>query len=468
MCIVTQVRPLAAPANASVTTGIKKALEKARALHFFNLLTRPELLGIVEESLPEYRKRLFPPPLALSMFLSQVLSADGSCQNALDEAIVHRLLRGEAAVSANTGGYCRARSRLPSPMIQSLTSATARLLSQRTPPEWLWRGRHVKLTDGTTTPMPDTAENQKAYPQHGNQKEGVGTPLARLVGVISLAHGAVMDVATGPCKGKKTGEHALFRRLLQCFENGDVMLADAYYCSFFLIAELRSRGVDIVMEQHGARKSDFRRGERLGRGDHVVRWCKPKVKPAWMSRKQYQSYPEELTLREVKARGKILVTSFLTPQEVSKRELDHLFTNRWHVELDLRNIKTTLGMDELHCKTPQMCEKEVAVYMLAYNLVRLLMAQAALNANVRPRQISFKHTLQMWVAWSQQQFLSEAMEDTTELFEVIAQIRVGNRPGRIEPRAIKRRPKAFPRLQTSRRTARARIRRYGRIRRRAA
>ena len=204
------------------------------------------------------------------------------------------------------------------------------------------------------------------------------------------------------------------------------MLADSYYCSFFLTAALQARGVDILFEQHGARQMDFRTGEKLGARDHVVQWSKPVARPAWMRPEEYAAYPTELTLREMKVRNKILVTSFLNPREVCKRELGYLFMRRWNVELDLRNIKSTLGMERLTCKTPEMCEKEV------------------------------------WVAWSQRQFLSTAPEDMAALFRLIAHVRVGNRPGRMEPRLVKTRPKPFGRLQTTRRRARANIRKYGR------
>jgi len=447
---------------------LAKHVQKVDANHFFNLLTSPQLLEPVEALLPEYRERKYPPTVSLAMFLGQVLSADGSCQNAVNEAIVNRLLSGLPADSANTGGYCRARQRLPAEMIRQLVRQTGALLNTATPAPWLWRGRHVKLTDGTTTLLPDSAANQARYPQHRNQADGAGFPLARLVGVISLANGAVIDVAMGPYKGKGTGEHGLFRELRDCFVAGDVMLADSYYCSYFLIADLLARGVDVVFEQHGARKTDFRTGERLGIRDHVVQWNKPAARPEWMTAEEYASYPHELTLREVQVRKKVLVTSFLKPREVCKRELGKLFLQRWNVELDLRNIKTTLGMEALSCKTPAMCQKELWAYLLAYNLIRLLMAQAAAHASVLPRQLSFKHTLQVWVAWSQRQFLSDTLEDTTALFRLIAQIRVGKRPGRVEPRLVKRRPKPFARLQTSRRKARANIRKYGRPVRRAA
>lgn len=447
---------------------LAEQVQKVDANHFFNLLTSAQLLEAVEALLPEHRERDYPPTACLAMFLGQVLSADGSCQKAVNEALVNRLLSGLSAGSANTGGYCRARQRLPTDMVRELVRLTGTLLNEQTPAPWLWRGRHVKLVDGTTTLLADSEPNQVSYPQHGNQVRGAGFPIARLVGVISLAHGAVLDVAMGPYKGKGTGEYGLFRELKDGFVAGDILLADRYYCSYFLIAELLERGVDVVFEQHGARKTDFRTGERLGPRDHVVQWSKPAVRPGWMTPEVYAGYPDTLTLRETKVGRKVLVTSFVNPREVCKGELNGLFVQRWHVEVDLRHIKTTLGMESLSCKTPSMCEKEVWVYMLAYNLIRLLMAQAAVNAGVLPRELSFKHTLQVWMAWSQRQFLCDAPEDTAGLFSLIAQIHVGNRPGRVEPRLVKRRPKPFPRLQTTRREARENIMKYGRPKRVAA
>lgn len=436
---------------------LAKQVQTVDANHFFNLLTSPQLLEVVEALLPEYRERDYPPTACLAMFLGQVLSADGSCQNTVNTAIVNRLLGGLPARSANTGGYCRSRQRLPIDMVRELARRTGALLSRQTPVPWLWRGRHVKLVDGTTTLLPDSVQNQARYPQHGNQVPGAGFPIARLVGIISLANGAVLDVAMGPYRGKGTGEYGLFRELQDGFVAGDVMLADSYYCSYFLLADLLARGVDVVFEQHGARKTDFRRGEKLGTRDHVVQWRKPAVRPDWMTAEAYADYPDTLTLREAKVRKKVLVTSFLQAREVCKQELSELFLQRWHVEVDLRHIKTTLGMEALSCKTPSMCEKEMWVYMLAYNLIRLLMAQAAEHAGVLPRQLSFKHTLQVWVAWNQRQFLSDAPEDTAALFGLIARIRVGNRPGRVEPRLVKRRPKPFSRLQITREKARENI-----------
>lgn len=439
---------------------VVKHVRKVDANHFFNLLTCPRLLQWVEAHLPEHRERKFPPTVTLAMFLGQVLSADGSCQNAVDEALVSRLVSGLAPGSANTSAYCQSRARLPESMVSTLARQTAVLLSESTPHGWLWRGRHVKLVDGTTASMPDTLANQVCFPQPVQQQAGTGFPLARLVGVISLTHGAVLDAAMGAYKGKGTGEHGLFRRLKECFVAGDVMLADGYFCSYFLIAEMQRRGVDVLFEQHGARITDFRRGEKLSKRDHRVSWKKP-PRPEWMSIEEYRDSPDQITVREVKVGQKVLVTTFLNRRQTPKGELGQLFWQRWNVELDLRNIKNTLGMERFSCKTPSMVEKEMWVYVLAYNLIRLLMAEAASQAEVLPRQLSFKHTLQIWVAWSARQLFSAEPEDTTGLFKLIAQIRVGDRPGRIEPRMIKRRPNPYTYLGAPRWKARRRIKLRG-------
>jgi hypothetical protein len=431
------------------------------AVEFFNLLTDPELLEMTESLLPEHRERLYPPTLALSMFMGQVLSEDGSCQKAVDSWAAQRAAEGLAVQSVNTGAYCKARQRLPLEMVRTLARHTGCVLSERAQEGWRWRGRCVKLVDGTGILMPDTPANQACYPQPSSQAPGVGSPLARLVGVICLSTGALLDAAMGPHAGKGTSELGLWRRLTSAFSPGDVMLADAFYCNYFLIAALQAMGVDVLFAQNGARITDFRRGEKLGKRDHRVSWPKPKARPDWMSGEDYAALPDELTLREVKVGKKILVTSFLYPRKVCKRALGQLFQQRWHVELDLRAIKTTLQMAELSCSTPQMNEKEVWVHFLAYNLIRLLMAQAAVIAAVHPRHLSFKHTVQLWSEWTTRGLCNRRDTSISLLFNLIGQLRVGNRPGRIEPRARKRRPKPYAWLKTPRDLARQRIAAHG-------
>lgn len=238
------------------------------------------------------------------------------------------------------------------------------------------------------------------------------------------------------------------------------MLGDAFFCNYFLIAMQIAAGVDVLFAQNGARITDFRRGQSLGVRDHVVSWPKPKARPQWMSEQQYKEFPDQITVREIKVGKRVLVTTMLDANQVCKNELCELYTRRWHCELDLRNLKTTLGMDVLSCNTAQMNEKELWVHLLAYNVIRMLMAQAALTAQVLPRDISFKHTVQLWVQWTAQR-LANNPDHNDLLFRLIAQSQVNNRPGRIEPRARKRRPKPYHWLKESRRQARRRIQTQG-------
>jgi len=438
---------------------IQTQIHKMDAYSFFNLLTSPKLLSVVDECLPDHRERIYTPTTTLSLFLAQAMNADSSCQNTVDRHAVERVFNGLTSCSVITGGYCKARQRLPVEMISTLVKQTGQLIAKQIPREWLWHNRPVKLVDGTTVTMPDTLENQNAYPQQKAQQPGLGFPIARIVGVICLSSGVILDAAIGKYKGKGASEHALFRQLLQSFTPGDIVLADRYYSSYFLICALQERGVDIIFQQHAMRKTDFRTGEKIGARDHIASWKKPKAKPDWMSQQQYDHYPDNLAVRELKSGNKTLITTLLSEKEASKKDITEFYKQRWHVELDLRNIKTTLGMEILSCKTPEMNEKEMWVHFLAYNLIRLIMAEAALYSQIMPRQLSFKHTLQIWLSWSVQ--FSLGTKNIQTLLVMVAQIRVGNRGGRIEPRAVKRRSKPYSLLMKPRDEARDEIIRNG-------
>ena len=429
----------------------------------FDLLTGPQLFDQVEALVPEHRERLFPPVATLSMFVAQALSADGSCRQIVDEAMVGRVLEGLKPGSTDTGGYCKARARLPLAMISTLARQTGGILTEGATSWWQWRGRAVRLVDGTTVTLPDTEANQDAYRQSSSQKAGLGFPICRVVGLLCLGSGALLDVATSPCEGKGSDEQSLLRELLDNVQEGDILLGDALYPSYFLLWELIRGGVDGLFEQHGARKrgTDFAKGEKLGVRDHILVLSKPEKRPDWMSQSEYDQAPATLKVRELQVGGKILVTTFLCPKDTPKHVLKALYRQRWNVELDLRNIKTTLGMEQLRCKTPEMAIKELWVYLLAYNLIRLLMAQAALLADQIPRQLSFKHTMQIWIAWQQRASGSHDAVTINALLILIAEPRVGSRPGRIEPRARKRRPKPFPLLTRPRQEAREEVRKNG-------
>lgn len=431
---------------------------------FFNLLTGPEMLSTVENLLPEdYRERQFPPTETLSMFLAQTMNEDRSCQKAVNDAAVKRVVGGLSPCSTTTGGYCQARQRLPMNMVSTLVRFTGKQMNDQIPDHWRWFGKRVYLIDGTTVTLPDTAANQAKFPQQGGQKPGLGFPISRIVGVICLSSGAVLNAALGKYSGKGSSEQDLLRTLLDTFKAGDLVMGDAFFGTYFLLASLYARKIDAVFEQFGARKrvADFRKGKRLGSKDHLVKLAKPKCKPDWMTQENYDSVPDSITIRELKVKGKLLITTLLSSKTFPKHELKALYKKRWHVEVDLRNIKTTLGMETLSCKTPEMAEKEMWVYLLAYNLIRLLMAQSALLTDILPRQLSFKHTVQLWMAWCQQTQSVCIQTGYGALFVLIAQNRVGDRPGRIEPRAVKRRPKAFSLLMEKRENVRERLGKYG-------
>jgi hypothetical protein len=347
-------------------------------------------------------------------------------------------------------------------MISTLAREAGGIITKGAASWWGWRGRQVRLVDGATVTLPDTEENQAAFPQSSSQKAGLGFPICRLVALLCLGSGALLDAAMGPCEGKGSDEQSLLSEMLDTLQSEDILLGDAFYATYFLLWELIRGGVDGLFEQHGARKrsTDFSKGEKIGVRDHLIILSKPN-KPDWMSQYEYDQAPATLKVREFQAGGKIMVTTFLCPKDTPKSMLKALYRQRWNVELDLRNIKTTLGMEQLRCKSPEMARKELWVYLLAYNLIRLLMAQAALLADQIPRQLSFKHTVQIWLCWQQRGGATHDAVCINALLVLIAEPRVGLRPGRVEPRALKRRPKPFPLLTKPRQVAREEIRENG-------
>ena len=441
---------------------IRTQKSATNCLSTFNLLTSDLLFEELEKQLPEHRERLFPPTETLAMFIAQTMSPDRSCQQAVNQAAIQRLVSGLPNCSTNTGGYCRARQRLPLNMITNLTGFLGQQIDQQLPEDWRWQGRRIRLVDGTTVTMPDTEANQHLFPQQSGQQAGLGFPICRIVGITCLSSGAVLNAAIGRYKGKGGDEQTLLRSIEQSLDAGDILLGDAFYPTYFFIARMLAQDVDILMEQQGARKrvTDFRIGKRLGERDHVISLNKPKIRPDWVSDEVWYSAPESISVREFKAGGKIMVTTLMCPKTAPKKALKALYKKRWNVELDIRDIKDTMGMNVLSCKTPEMIIKEIWVGLLAYNLIRLLMMKAATLASILPREISFKHCLQLWLIWSHQ---ANTSDDRILLivYELMAQQRVGNRPGRLEPRVVKRRSKPYPLLTVPRYQAREQVIKYG-------
>lgn len=447
--------------SSSHPKSILATIQSENALPFSNILSAEVIAEGMKDV--EYRDRydIYSPSITLWAFLSQVLDPGHTLEAAVTRVIAFHLSQGrEINISTNTAAYSNARKKLQEEVLAKLVRDSAEKLEEQFPKSWLWKQLyHIKLVDGSTVSMPDTPENQAVYPQPDTQKKGIGFPIARIVTVTSSATGAVLDLAIGPYSGKETGEHALLRQLIDIFKKGDVALGDCYYASYFLIAMLMSRGVDIVFPMHAARDCDFREGNKLGQKDHIIRWLRP-AKPEWMDQETYDNIQKDITVREVsidseragfRTKRRILVTTFLDPKHVSKNDLALLYGCRWWIELDLRSIKQTLQMDILRGKTPEMVRKEIWVHLLAYNMIRKIMAQAAHVHGKIPRELSFNLALHAIKSFREAGILSENNERIyAALLKAISAKKIGNRPGRQEPRMVKRRPKAFPRLQKSR------------------
>jgi hypothetical protein len=439
---------------------------QAAGLPFADVLSAAGLQRVLDDCRVRFRDRLFSPLVTVATSLAQALDPDHSLRQAVARLVAHRAAAGLPPCSADTRAYRKARQRLPEGVWAELTRRTGRDLLLDSPPRWGWRGRDVKVVDGTTLSLPDTPANQKAYPQPDSQRPGLGFPQVRLVALFCLATGAVLDAALGPPKGKHTGETALFRTLHHHLHDGDVLLADRYFCGYFHLALVQRRGADVVMRLHQRRQADFRRGRRLGRGDHVVTWHKPQQRPDWLDADTFARLPATLTLRELRlrvpgrscrSREVLVVTTLLDARAYPKQSIAELYRQRWHAELDLRSLKTFLQMDVLRGQSPAMVRKEVWAHLLAYNLIRKVMAQAAQEHEVLPRRLSFKGAVQTLNAFAES-LRACAAGDLEALCRIllaaIARHGVGDRPGRLEPRRKKRRAKPYPLLNKPRAKAR--------------
>jgi len=407
------------------------------------------------------------PAITLWAFLWQVISPDKSCRQVVANVLLSFALSYEPEDN-DTGLYCRARAKLPAAVLRRLALHVGHGLERVAPKDWLWKGKHVQLVDGSTSRLPDTEENQKAFPQPKTQKKGLGTPLLRWVVLIGLATAAVQGFAYGPYAGKETGETALFRELLENLQRGDIVLADRFYCSYFVAALLQTDHIDVVARLHQQRKYDFRRGERLGKGDHIVVWYRPK-RPEWMSEELYALMPETIRMREIirridqpgyRVNELVIATTLLDAQEYKADEIVELYSKRWQVELDIRSLKVTLGMSDLRCKTPFMVEGEIWAHLLAYNFIRKVGAQVAQQMKVAPRSVSFKATKQAILGgWQSATLLQGAdyVRVAKVMLKMLRKQKVGNRPGRCEPRAVKVRPKPQKLLTEPRQEARAKL-----------
>jgi putative transposase len=405
-------------------------------------------------------------------FLGQILrdGKEASCQAAVARVVAHQQQVGGATPTSDTGDYCKARAKLSEQALRALATGVGNEVEQQAEPAWLWKGRHAKLVDGFTFTIPDTPRNQAAYPQPTTQKPGVGFPIARACAILSLATACILDLALGPYAGKETGETALLRSLLDSFDAGDLLVADRYYCSFLMIALFSQRKVDVCARLHQRRRADFRRGQRLGPDDHLILWKKP-PRPEWMDETTYAAIPDTLTLREMRycivvpgRRVQVLnvVTTLLDPARYSRDDIAQLYGFRWNSELDIRSIKQSLNLIHVRCKSPHMVHRELWATLLGYNLIRTTAAAAAALHDKRPRQLSFtgacQYVLASWLLIaSAPPAADELLRRCHALLVHIAACEVANRPGRVEPRELKRRRHGYKLMQEPRATLRQRL-----------
>jgi hypothetical protein len=440
---------------------VRARFARDQGLPFADSLSERSIHDALNQHGIQYRDRLFNPITTIWGFLGQVLSEDHSCRDTVSRILAHRAAAGLTMGSPNTASYCNARARLPTDVLRYLAKGTAQQLEAGLPQAWQWHGRSVFIADGSHVSMPDTEANQASYPQPPQQQPGVGFPLARVAVLLSLATGACHDLAIAPYTGKGTGETTLLRQMYASLQPGDVVVADALFDNYFIAWELRQRGIELVVRVQAERVGS-RTVESRPDGEIIV-WQRPN-KPRGMTGEQYRSYPDSLTMRQVSvdARGKnnraeqFKVVTTLLDASIDGGQIGALYERRWDGEVDIRSIQATMKMDILRCKTPEMVEKEIWVHLLAYNLLRTVMAVAASENHVEPRALSFKGAKQAVTAFAPKLEAARPAQRAGlvgALLKVVAYHRVGDRPGRWEPRARKRRPKPGARLTQPRRVA---------------
>lgn len=429
-------------------------------LYFASLISKDTIESVFGEATSILGSaRVYTTSVTLWVFLSQVMSIHHGCVSAVAKLLTYRVAHGQRPCSAKTGAYCIARDKLDEVSMHALVKASGNAIEAKCPDQWLWLGHRVITADGATVTMADTPENQAEYPQLSSQAAGCGFPIVRIVVLFALSTGVVLDMALGRYKGKLTHEVSLFRQIDQIIEETDVFLADRAYAGWFEMARIMQRGGHVVVRKHQIRKSDFRTGIRYGKDDHSIELARP-PRPSWMSEQEYETHPEFITIREIKirvtnkgfrTRDIIVHTSLWDDTDYTKEDIAALFRRRWQAELNLRSLKTIMQMDHLRCKEPHRVRNEIRAHMMAYNLVRGVMAEAAIDGDVQPWQISFKATLTTISDMLPVLGLINHPDGLCHLLlRCCWQHAVGKRPDRYEPRVLKRRQKNYKLMQKPR------------------
>lgn len=436
---------------------LRRKFSQSAGLPIREALPEHKIAAVLQAEGITYRRCLFDPFVTTWAFLCQVLDSDRSCRKAISRVFAylsatHKIDDPMELIDSqsDTGAYCKARQRLSLNVLKRLYHMVATHQEENAQREQRWCNRRVFLCDGTTVLMPDTPENQARYPQHPNQKAGCGFPLAKLVAIFSLTTGALVEAISDVWSAY---EPALFRKISADLKPDDVLVGDAIYCTYADIALLQEQCVDTVLRLHGSRKVDFRKGQRLGKNDRIFTWEKPKRCPDSLSQALFDTLPDTLTVRILRfcltkkgyrSKPITVVTTLVDAIAYPKDEIARLYGLRWEVEIDLRHLKASMDMDMLRTKTPDMIHKELAMYFLAYNLIRSLMTEAAHAYGKDPLRLSFKGALQHLNTFLLLLAVSGSkmkQQHYRMLLLLVAREQLPHRPGRIEPRMVKRRPK---------------------------
>ena len=427
--------------------------------HLRDLLPVP-LLSAEDEGLNS-RDRIYSLRLTCECFLWQMLKPRTSCREVVRQVQALFRLHGRGYVEEGDSAYVQARHRLPRQRLEKVLVATAQAADPRVGSIGQLQGRPVKVADGSTTQLPDTAENQKRYPQPASQKKGCGFPVMKLVALFSLSSGAILNVILGSLRHH---DLRLLRGLWEQLKKGDILLGDRAFGEYTTLAGLPTQGVDVVARLHHRRKVDFRKARRLGPGDGLFVWTKGCQQSQILSASEWALLPAQITVRIVRFTATIrgfrsrritLVTTLLDPKLYPAQELIGLYARRWRLELCFRDLKTTMGMEQLRCKSPDMAEKELLAYLIAHNLIRCVIAQAVALHQVDLERVSFKGSVDALRQYSDAIAQARNRKMRRQLWEDLllnlARDLVPNRPNRTEPRAVKRRPKPYPLLNKPRR-----------------
>lgn len=416
-------------------------------------------LDLDDPPVGSFYERVFTPPRLFWLFLAQVLSSDRSCREAVQMAQAWIAVEQGDLVCTSTSAYCQGRQRLPTDWLSKLSNGILEQLASTLAGQYTWFGFRVKVVDGTTVSLADTPANQKPYRQSSRQKPGCGFPLMRLACSFCLGSGALLAWVYG---GLRDSERTLWHRLWNGFSVGDLVITDRGFCGYADIWSLSQRGVHSVMRANGRRSAGVREVRRLGKKDRLVEWTRS-IRPKWMDKATWQSVPQTMILREInytvaipglRTKSVTVVTTLLDEHEYPAEAFAELYRRRWMVELFLRDIKISMGMDHLRCKSPAMADKELLMHIIAYNLIRALMLDAAQNYPIDPTSLSFKGAVGLIRQWAPLLAALSSKQKRQDMEKMllyyIAHTVVTRRPNRSEPRALKRRPKNYQLLNKPR------------------